>query len=202
MLIRTRRFADALFFSQLQIQNTDEHGEPLVTLPRGGTIFKAPSDELLSPEIEEKYATTAPSTMAYTAALAAFKLWGRSPQTSQLLRIAVRTNPAILAKIIGRRTQPTEAKNGPGDFNGPNEAHDYFRPGCHAKEVGATQFKRCAACRLVVYCGPDCQKEDWRRHKPECTKEAERRRVMKNAWEGIATGKTLKSDHSIAARGK
>ncbi|KAJ6527479.1 hypothetical protein B0H19DRAFT_1084023 [Mycena capillaripes] len=41
--------------------------------------------------------------MEYNAALAAFKLCGRCPQSAQLLRIAARMNAGILAKIIGRR---------------------------------------------------------------------------------------------------
>jgi hypothetical protein len=46
--------------------------------------------------------------MVHTAALAAFRLKGHCPQAAQLLRIAVRTNPDILAKIIGRRARPSE----------------------------------------------------------------------------------------------
>ena len=61
-------------------------------------------------EIEEKYARKAECAMVYNAAaaLAAFKLWDRCPQSVQLLRLAARTNPGILAKIIGRRARPSE----------------------------------------------------------------------------------------------
>ncbi|KAJ6506845.1 hypothetical protein C8R45DRAFT_970713 [Mycena sanguinolenta] len=220
MLIRTGRFADALFFCQLLIQLSESGGIPM----RGGTTFKPPSDKLLNPETEAKYAKIAPCAMVHNAALAAFKLWGRSPQASQLLRIAARTNPDILAKIIGRRARPTEGKVVAGDFNGPNEAHDYLwmaqdlwmtpdvwdwvnedsvgaailrscsRPECDTKEAKATQFKRCAACRTVVYCGPDCQKGDWKRHKPECTRTVEVRKTMKNAWKGKPTANTYAYD--------
>jgi hypothetical protein len=75
---------------------------------RGGTAFSAPSNKLLSPETEEKHAKYAPCGMVHTAALAAFRLKGHCPQAAQLLRIAVRTNPDILAKIIGRRARPSE----------------------------------------------------------------------------------------------
>ena len=26
----------------------------------------------------------------------------------------------------------------------------------------------CSACRNVVYCSQDCQREDWKRHKKDC----------------------------------
>ncbi|KAJ6550396.1 hypothetical protein DFH09DRAFT_612879 [Mycena vulgaris] len=39
-----------------------------------------------------------------------YRLWGRSPQAAQLLRIAARTNPGILAQIMARRARPTDGK--------------------------------------------------------------------------------------------
>lgn len=60
------------------------------------------------PETEENYAKSAACAMAHNATLAAFKLWARTPQSAQLLRIVARTNPGILAKIIGRRARPNE----------------------------------------------------------------------------------------------
>ncbi|KAJ7201991.1 hypothetical protein B0H12DRAFT_1162915 [Mycena haematopus] len=210
MLIRTGRFADALFFCQLWVQSAKSGTTPI----RGGTVFKAPSDKLLIPETEETYATTAACGMVHNAALAAFKLWGRSPQASQLLRIAARTNPGILAKIVGRRARPTQGKLTHSGFNGPDEAHDYLwvaqdlwmtpdvwdwvnedpaaavilkscnRPECPVQETEATQFKRCAACRLVFYCGPSCQKDDWRRHKSECISEVKKKTAIKNVQKG------------------
>ncbi|KAJ7455452.1 hypothetical protein FB451DRAFT_1564897 [Mycena latifolia] len=110
---------------------------------RGGTSFRAPSDTLLPPETEEKYAQRAPCGMMHSAALAAFRLWGRSPQASQLLRIAARTNPGILAKIMARRARPSKLFPSPllyphtdygaiaagkqhAPMNGPDDAHDYL----------------------------------------------------------------------------
>ncbi|CAB3404658.1 unnamed protein product [Caenorhabditis bovis] len=29
-------------------------------------------------------------------------------------------------------------------------------------------LKRCSACRMMAYCSPQCQKNDWRQHRPEC----------------------------------
>jgi hypothetical protein len=107
LLIRTGRFADALFFCQLWIylDVEDSVGRPI----RGGTAFRAPSDKLLPPEMEEEYAQRAPTGMMHSAALAAFRLWGRSPQAAQLLRIAARTNPDILARIMARRARPSSS---------------------------------------------------------------------------------------------
>ncbi|KAJ7902225.1 hypothetical protein B0H13DRAFT_1621620 [Mycena leptocephala] len=193
LLIRTGRFADALFFCQSWIPHEMDRsvGRPI----SGGTTFRAPSDKLLPPGTEEKYALRAPCEMMHTAALAAFRLWGRSPQTAQLLRIAARRNPGILARIMARRARPTDGKQHAA-MNGPDVAHDYLwavqdlwmapdvwnwvnedavvralilkvcgRPECTAQETEATQFKRCSGCQLVVYCGASCQKTDWKRHK-------------------------------------
>ncbi|KAF7368590.1 hypothetical protein MVEN_00182800 [Mycena venus] len=104
LLIRTRRFADALFFCQLWIRRDVDRS--VATPICGGTAFHAPSDKLLPPETEEK-------------------LWGRSPQAAQLLRIAARVNPGILIKIMARRARPTEGKQH-APMNGPDEAHDYL----------------------------------------------------------------------------
>ncbi|KAJ7509144.1 hypothetical protein B0H11DRAFT_1963979 [Mycena galericulata] len=210
-LIRTGRHADALFFCQVRLEATKNNSIPL----RGGTVFRTPSPSLLTPETEERYSKYAASDMTHTAALAAFKLWGRCPQAAQLLRIAVRSNPAILVKIIARRARPVQGTLTSRMFNGQEEAHDYLwmaqdlwmepdvwdwvnedptvmqeilkccsRPDCPAQETEVTQFKRCAACWQVVYCGPGCQKSDWKRHKPECVKQVEfkknRKKVSKN----------------------
>ena len=32
----------------------------------------------------------------------------------------------------------------------------------------AKAFKRCSACKAVKYCGGECQRADWARHKREC----------------------------------
>ena len=40
--------------------------------------------------------------------------------------------------------------------------------GCAAREVHARQFKLCAACQTVVYCGRAHQQEDWPSHKAAC----------------------------------
>ncbi|KAJ7153101.1 hypothetical protein C8R43DRAFT_1002904 [Mycena crocata] len=213
-LIRSGRVADALSFCQTWLNGTVGGG----TLVKGGTAFQAPSRALLTAEDEAKYVKYAACDLVHTAALAAFKLWGRCPQAAQFLRIAVRTNPNILVKVIGRRSWPTEGVMTSRARNGPEDAHDYLwmaqdlwmesevwdwvnedptveaevlkccsRPECTAEETFATEFKRCSACRQVMYCGPTCQKADWKRHKSECLKEMEHKRNLKNVLKGKPT---------------
>ena len=42
------------------------------------------------------------------------------------------------------------------------------RPACMTCREFTIPLKICAGCRLVSYCSIKCQKEDWKRHKPEC----------------------------------
>ena len=44
-----------------------------------------------------------------------------------------------------------------------------------AREAAALRGKRCSGCRAVRYCGPACQKADWRAHKAACREVARRR---------------------------
>jgi hypothetical protein len=41
---------------------------------------------------------------------------------------------------------------------------------CGKLETMDKEFPECAGCGLVTYCSKECQKADWRRHKPICTK--------------------------------
>ncbi|KAJ7769805.1 hypothetical protein B0H16DRAFT_1516473 [Mycena metata] len=202
LLIRTGRFADALFFCQVWIHH-DDNGSDSSPI-RGGH------------RMEEEYAR-ADCDMIHSAALAAFRLWGRSPQTAQLLRIAARNNPSVLANILARRTRPTDGKRH-APMAGADMAHDYLwiaqdlwtapevwnwvnedaavkalvlrtcaRPECAAQEAKATQFKRCSGCQKVKYCGVSCQKTDWKRHKTDCNQRAELRKMMKNLYKNKET---------------
>lgn len=39
---------------------------------------------------------------------------------------------------------------------------------CSARETRPDQFKLCAACKKVAYCGRECQVADWAAHKAAC----------------------------------
>ncbi|KAF5389743.1 hypothetical protein D9757_005996 [Collybiopsis confluens] len=41
---------------------------------------------------------------------------------------------------------------------------------CCRKEKAFKKLKQCSRCKGPLYCDTDCQKKDWARHKPECTK--------------------------------
>jgi hypothetical protein len=41
-------------------------------------------------------------------------------------------------------------------------------PACPIQETTPGQFKSCAKCRIVHYCGQNCQREHWPTHKKEC----------------------------------
>ena len=45
-----------------------------------------------------------------------------------------------------------------------------------ASEADAPRGKLCSGCCAVRYCGPACQKSDWRAHRAAC-RELQRRRV-------------------------
>jgi tetratricopeptide (TPR) repeat protein len=45
-------------------------------------------------------------------------------------------------------------------------------PACGKEHATAETFKRCGACKGVVYCGLACSRSDWKRHKPTCAKAA------------------------------
>jgi hypothetical protein len=42
---------------------------------------------------------------------------------------------------------------------------------CHAQEDALGIFKKCRACE-TIYCGKECQKNDWKTHKKVCSKKA------------------------------
>ena len=40
---------------------------------------------------------------------------------------------------------------------------------CYYCEETTQDLKKCAKCRRVVYCGIECQRIDWKRHKGDCS---------------------------------
>ena len=41
-------------------------------------------------------------------------------------------------------------------------------PVCHKYETSVKQYNRCSKCKTISYCSRECQKEHWKKHKPEC----------------------------------
>jgi hypothetical protein len=89
-------------------------------------------------------------------------------------------SPAQLDKMIREGTfqtskqehHATVAERGHGaETVGMGSTEVCARPSCN-QMVGmpGVKLKPCAKCRLTSYCSRTCQKLDYRRHKPECTR--------------------------------
>ncbi|KAJ7693963.1 hypothetical protein B0H17DRAFT_1058795 [Mycena rosella] len=44
-------------------------------------------------------------------------------------------------------------------------------------EPGDSKLRKCARCQVALYCSPQCQKEDWKLHKPTCI---DHKAILKN----------------------
>ncbi len=54
---------------------------------------------------------------------------------------------------------------------------------CHAVDPSAVRMKRCSRCGVARYCDTQCQKRDWRNHKPACE---ELRDAKHKPWQHVA----------------
>ena len=56
--------------------------------------------------------------------------------------------------------------------------------------------KRCSRCNIVWYCSPECQKKDWKTHKPVCNSEYQSNQyeLHKKAFDAIIVKYNLKTD--------
>lgn len=104
ILLRVGRVSDALYFVQQWMSPQVDQGE---LIAHGGTDFGKPSTELLTPSREDVMSKYAAGAMVYTAAYAAFKLYGDCPQSRQYLRMAAKLNPRILVKILAHIKPPS-----------------------------------------------------------------------------------------------
>ncbi|KAI6127148.1 hypothetical protein F5141DRAFT_1186344 [Pisolithus sp. B1] len=204
MLLLTNRYSDALSFCQTWL----DPNRPSI-VPRGGTAFKAPSSTCYDTEVENQILKLGSGAMAYNAALAAFRVFGDGELARQYLRIAAKINPIILTKILAKIDKPKGFNMLPRTSNGPEDAQDYLfltqdwanasqeaknnvikacsNGACGAIETKVAQFKRCAACKKVVYCSQPCQRNDWSKHKPQCQQHQE----VRNTIRAVCRGRTL-----------
>ncbi|KII85003.1 hypothetical protein PLICRDRAFT_45856 [Plicaturopsis crispa FD-325 SS-3] len=214
MLLRCGRNTEALAFAQAWMVPGAPKRVP----------YPPPVNEVLTADQEEenKYAKAA---IAYTGALAAFRVWGGdAPVARQYLRIAARACPAVLIKILAHVEKPSSLNMNPRSLNGAEDAHDYLsltqdlwmapdvwdwadgdpdvrtlvlrtcaRPGCGKVETEANGFKRCSACMRACYCSSECQKMDWKTHKPACRE----RKQLKALAKKLGQGKPPPKDNSI-----
>ena len=105
VLVRVGRTADALSFARNWLEKIKSGEIP----ERGGTNFSPASDDVLSTALEERLTNGyAKGEIAYTGALASFKLYGGCPLACQFLRIAAKNNPTVLMRILARVRQPSE----------------------------------------------------------------------------------------------
>lgn len=104
ILCQAGRYSDALYFAQQWLQNQLGDGRPP---PLGGCDFKKPFSEPMSDALEQEMSEFSVDYMIYTAALAAFKLYGDSPLSRQYLRMCAKLNPVILSRVLAKNERPS-----------------------------------------------------------------------------------------------
>ncbi|OCH94252.1 hypothetical protein OBBRIDRAFT_810581 [Obba rivulosa] len=176
LILKANRPADALSF-------TMRTGLPP---ERGGCIFKAPSKTPLSAERAKQLSECCKADMAYTGALAAYRLWGDCELARQYLRIDNLTNM-------------------PWQMNGQEDAHDYLwlaqdlwmardvwdwaagdekARGFALKMCSRGMWQARGQARGTIYCSQACQKADWPSHKPNCREHQQMKEFQRAVWLG------------------
>ncbi|KIJ62725.1 hypothetical protein HYDPIDRAFT_30314 [Hydnomerulius pinastri MD-312] len=194
VLLLTKRASDALSFSQTWLNPDRPDVIPRGGTsfgPPSSRCLPEPAEEKLS-----KYGNGAMAHNAAVSAFKVFgdcELARQYLRISARINPIILTK--ILAKIEKPRSLNMSARtfNGPEDAqdylfltqdvwmeadvwewaNSVQDAKKLLFKSCANAECGAVetdvaQFKRCAACKEVVYCSQPCQKNDWKTHKPKC----------------------------------
>jgi hypothetical protein len=102
MLLHSGRSSDALSFAQAWLNRELEFGGV-----RGGTTFKTPSERPLSADVFQELKTKfCLGDLAYTAALASYRLTGNSELSRQYLAIAASKNPQVAIRVVAKVMKP------------------------------------------------------------------------------------------------
>ncbi|KAJ7055534.1 hypothetical protein C8F01DRAFT_1158544 [Mycena amicta] len=97
------------------------------------------------------------------------------------------TEPAVLKWV--RECLKADASDDSAPGSGPSLMNAVFKrcgnaKTCTKQETKALEFKRCAGCHTISYCGKECQKADWSRHKEACREHTELKRARKGFMKG------------------
>ncbi|KAJ3555145.1 hypothetical protein NM688_g2741 [Phlebia brevispora] len=116
LLARAGRCTEALSYSQAWLEDSTSH-------PDGKA---PPSQTPLTPEHIERLSRFTKADIPYSAALAAFKLWGNCELARQYLLIGARLNSQVLLKILAKIDRPKSLSNAARELNSTEDAHDYL----------------------------------------------------------------------------
>ncbi|OAX41732.1 hypothetical protein K503DRAFT_848207 [Rhizopogon vinicolor AM-OR11-026] len=193
MLISAGRPSEALSFVKTWLAHNRRE-----TPPRGGTIFQPPSPDCLSLEHEEYLSKRDGSMLHSAAlacfrlwgncpvARQYLRIAARANPVILTKILAKLERPRNLNNNPRGFNSPEEAQDylwvsqslwmDPTVWKWANEDEDVKKVllkrcsnrHCNAVEESITQFKRCSACKEVVYCTQECQKDHWKAHKPAC----------------------------------
>ncbi|KAK0451220.1 uncharacterized protein EV420DRAFT_1561559, partial [Desarmillaria tabescens] len=223
LLCRLERYSDALYFARFWIEDFMADRRVYVPPYRGGTVFKAPERGLFSPEDEKNAIPSPSSmsyTAAFASfklwgdceesrqylRIASkgnphvmIKVLGRIKRPEQLNSSARGWNGPEVAHDYLWLVQDLWMKD--DVWNWANEHPDAKeatfkkcgKPSCGLKETRAAEFQRCSSCHLVSYCSQACQKDDWKRHKPDC----QYHKMQKAAVQAFSAGKALPEGSTI-----
>ncbi|KAF6749845.1 hypothetical protein DFP72DRAFT_911887 [Ephemerocybe angulata] len=74
-------------------------------------------------------------------------------------------------------------------------------PECSKQEGGEVQLKKCSACKLVSYCGTQCQRGHWKEHKSACKEHEAMLKRMHRMGQAAAMNDILMMKAELASRG-
>ncbi|KAJ7597566.1 hypothetical protein C8J56DRAFT_1041759 [Mycena floridula] len=190
VLIHAGRYSDALY----SVQSCLDKEVPWPDRTR----FREPKYEPLSPETEKSLDWNH-GAILYSAALACFKLrgdyLGRKTKPASLNMEARMYNGREDAHDYLWLTQDLWMTDDDDVWSWVQENRDVeelvlkecSRDQCPNQEQKAAQFQRCGSCHTVVYCCRECQKGDWKKHKPDCIAHKERKETINAVTRGKLT---------------